>query len=83
VGIAPLGGGVAAGVGAAAVAEPQVGGLGWGEQAPGSAAVEDLAVRAQDQGNERGVAGEAADGLGSQERAGVGAAEHGASGQTR
>ena len=64
VGFAPGGGSVAAGVGAAVVAQAEVADLVGAGEAGGAAEVEDGAVGAEDGGDEQGVAGEAADGGG-------------------
>lgn len=61
VGLAHRGWSGAAGEGAVLVAQGQGGPEGEGDQAVGSADVEDLAVGAEDAGDEVGVAGQAAD----------------------
>ena len=75
MGVAPGGGGGAAGEGAVPVAEPEGFGLGGGEVPQASSPVQDVPVGGQDDGDDGAVAGQPADGLGAEEGAGVDAAD--------
>ena len=60
VGIAPVSWGVAAGVSAVTIAQPERAGLRWREESGRPTQINELALAAQDRGDDRGIAGQPA-----------------------